>query len=346
MELESGMPLTNRIPEWNRVTRFIVRGLALLVVLAGNATARETPDIEAFAREMAQRHGFDAAQVESMLAGAERRQDIIDAISRPAESKPWYQYRPIFLTPTRIGGGVEFWNNHEALIEEASRRFGVDPEVIVAIVGVETRYGEITGGYRVLDALYTLAFHYPPRGDFFRGELEQLLLLSREESVSPTEIMGSYAGAMGHGQFIPSSYRAYAVDFDGDGARSLWETPDAVGSVANYLSEHGWKKGERVAVRATAAPNARPLPDASLKPEHTVGELARRGFEPEVAVDAGDPATLIALEQPDATEYWIGFHNFYVISRYNRSALYSMAVHQLSRAIVEAREYQAGQEAP
>ena len=317
-------------------------GLAATVAMfAGPAAAQQPGGTESFAREMAERHGFDAGEVTRLLAGAERRQDILDAISRPAEAKPWYQYRPIFLTPSRIGGGVEFWNSHEDLLQKASERFGVDPEVIVAIMGVETRYGEITGGYRVLDALFTLGFHYPPRAGFFRKELEHLLLLAREEAVSPTEIKGSYAGAMGQGQFIPSSYRAYAVDFDGDGHRSLWETPDAIGSVANYLSEHGWVKGERVAVRAEAAPNAKPIPDASLKPEHTVGELARRGFEPVEAVDAGDPATLIALEQPDSTEYWLGFHNFYVISRYNRSALYSMAVHQLSRAILEAREYQA-----
>ena len=319
---------------------------AALALLAGPASAQAPADTDTFARERAERHGFDAGEVARLLADAERRQDILDAISRPAEAKPWYQYRPIFLTPSRIGGGVEFWNSHEALLERASERFGVDPEVIVAIMGVETRYGEITGGYRVLDALFTLGFHDPPRAGFFRKELEHLLLLAREEAVSPTKIKGSYAGAMGQGQFIPSSYRAYAVDFDGDGQRSLWETADAVGSVANYLSEHGWVKGERVAVRARAAPNAKPIPDAPLKPQYTVGELARRGFEPVESVDAGDPATLIALEQPDSTEYWLGFNNFYVISRYNRSALYSMAVHQLSRAILEAREYQAEQASP
>lgn len=322
----------------------VVAGLALLVGAAG--AADKVPDTAEFAREMANRHGFDAGEVTSLLAEAQRRQEIIDAISRPAEAKPWYQYRPIFITPSRIGGGVAFWNRHEALLEKAADQFGVDPEVIVAILGVETRYGEITGGYRVLDALYTLGFHYPPRADFFRGELENLLLLAREESISPTEIQGSYAGAMGHGQFIPSSYRAYAVDFDGDGTRSLWETPDAVGSVANYLGEHGWRRGERVAVRAEAAPNARPIADPPIRPEFTVSELARRGFQPVAEVNAGDPATLIPLEQPDSTEYWIGFHNFYVISRYNRSALYAMAVHQLSRAIVEARDYEEARTTP
>lgn len=319
---------------------------AALLACAGAAAAQDDAATSAFAEEMAQRHGFDRQQVEQLLAGAERRQDILDLISSPAEAKPWYQYRPIFMTPERIGGGVDFWNRHEALLERASERFGVEPAVIVAILGVETRYGNITGRHRVLDALSTLAFHYPPRASFFRGELEEFLLLGREEPFALSEVQGSYAGAMGYGQFIPSSYRAYAVDFDDDGRRDLWQPADAIGSVANYFSEHGWRAGERVAVRAKAAPNARPLPDASLKPEWTVADLAQRGFEPVEDVAAGAEATLITLEQPDANEYWLGFHNFYVISRYNRSALYSMAVFQLSRAIAEARDYQAGQGSP
>lgn len=317
-------------------------GILLATLVFTQAWSQESDELAAFARDMAERHGFDPARVSETLARAERRQEILDAISRPAEAKPWYQYRPIFLTSSRIGGGVEFWNRHEDLIHRASKEYGVDPAVIVAIIGVETRYGEITGSYRVLDALSTLAFHYPPRSSFFRRELEEFFLLGRDEPFSLTEVKGSYAGAMGFGQFIPSSYRAYAVDFDGDGGRDLWQPADAIGSVANYFHVHGWRQGEPVAVRAEAAPNARPIADAPIKPEWTLAELAKRGFRPAEPVDAGTEATLIALEQPDSQEYWLGFHNFYVISRYNRSALYSMAVLQLSRAIEEARDYETG----
>lgn len=329
----------------NATIRFTLTGAAGILaalLLGAPLAAQESGELEAFAGEMAERHGFDRSRIRETLAGAERRQDILDAISRPAEAKPWYEYRPIFLTASRIGGGVEFWNQHEELIASASREFRVDPAIIVAIIGVETRYGEITGRYRVLDALSTLAFHYPPRSSFFRRELEQFFLLAREEPFEVGEIKGSYAGAMGYGQFIPSSYRAYAVDFDGDGGRNLWQPADAIGSVANYFREHGWRQGEPIAVRAETAPNARPLPDAPLKPEWSLAELERRGFKPANPVDAGMEATLITLEQADSDEHWLGFHNFYVISRYNRSALYSMAVLQLSRAIREARDYETG----
>lgn len=312
------------------------------ILLTPPAWSEDAAEREAFAEQMAERHGFDPARVTETLAEAERRQDILDAISRPAEAKPWYEYRPIFVTPSRIEGGIEFWDRHEDLIDRASREYRMDPAIIVAIIGVETRYGEHSGGYRVLDALSTLAFHYPPRAPFFRKELEEFFLLTRDESLSLGDLKGSYAGAMGFGQFIPSSYRAYAVDFNDDGKRDLWQPADAIGSVANYFREHGWRQGEVVAVRAEAASDARPIPDASLKPQWTLAELANRGYRPTEPVNEGLKATLITLEQPDRDEYWLGFHNFYVISRYNRSALYSMAVLQLSRAIEEARDYQAG----
>lgn len=321
-----------------RCTLSTFLALTLVASAAANSLSRH-PGAEAFVAELADKHGIVADSVAETLARAERRQDILDAISRPAEAKPWYQYRPIFVTPQRIGAGLEFWDRHEALIRQASEEFGVDPEIIVAIIGVETRYGRITGGYRVIDALATLAFHYPPRAGFFRKELEHFFLLAREESLEMEQVMGSYAGAMGFGQFIPSSYRAYAVDMDADGQRDLWSPADAIGSVANYFSEHGWRRSAPVAVRAQVAPNARPLPDPGLKPAYTLADLERRGFSPEREVDAGLKATLIELEQPAGPEYWIGFHNFYVITRYNRSSLYAMAVHQLSRAIAEAREY-------
>lgn len=326
----------------NRSSLMAAAATLAAVLLTTPAWSQDSAELEAFAEQMAERHGFDPSRVMETLTDAERRQDILDAISRPAEAKPWYQYRPIFVTPSRIEGGIEFWNRHEELIDRASREYRVDPAIIVAIIGVETRYGEHSGGYRVLDALSTLAFHYPPRASFFRKELEEFFLLTRDESLSLGNLKGSYAGAMGFGQFIPSSYRAYAVDFNNDGKRDLWQPADAIGSVANYFREHGWRQGDKVAVRAEADSDAQPIPDAALKPQWTVDELAQRGYRPTESVDEELKATLITLEQPDRDEYWLGFHNFYVISRYNRSALYSMAVLQLSQAIEEARDYQSG----
>lgn len=326
----------------NRSSLMAAAATAAAISLTTPAWSQDTAELEAFAEQMAERHGFDPSRVTETLADAERRQDIIDAISRPAEAKPWYEYRPIFVTPSRIEGGIEFWNRHEDLIDRASREYRVDPAILVAIIGVETRYGEHSGGYRVLDALSTLAFHYPPRAPFFRKELEEFFLLTRDESLSLGDLKGSYAGAMGFGQFIPSSYRAYAVDFDDDGKRNLWQPADAIGSVANYFREHGWRQDEVVAVRAEAASDAEPMPDASLKPRWTLAELADKGYRPTEPVNEDLKATLITLEQPDRDEHWLGFHNFYVISRYNRSALYSMAVLQLSRAIEDARDYQSG----
>lgn len=313
----------------------------LLACTSFAAVAEEHPGVEAFADKVARDKGIPRQQVLDLLASAKTRQDILDAMKRPAESKPWYQYRPIFLTPERIGQGIAFWDDHEKTLARAAEKYGVDPSVIVAILGVETRYGKITGRYRVLDALATLAFHYPPRASFFQGELEEYLVLGREEHLPLGETMGSYAGAMGFGQFIPSSYREYAVDFDGDGQRNLWSVDDAIGSVANYFARHGWERGGPVAVRAKAAPSARPPANAGLKPAFSLAEMARRGFSPERKVEAGEPVTLITLEQPDGPEYWLGFENFYVISRYNHSPLYAMAVHQLGRAIMEARDYKA-----
>jgi membrane-bound lytic murein transglycosylase B len=258
-------------------------------------------------------------------------------MSKPAEKKlRWFEYRKIFLTQSRIDGGVQFWRQHENDLRDAARDFGVDPQVIVAIIGVETRYGSNTGRHRVLDALSTLAFDYPPRAPFFSGELEQYLMLAREEHIDLLTTTGSYAGAMGYGQFIPSSYRQYAVDYDGDGRRDLWNSPrDIIGSVANYFHEHGWIAGQPVAVPATVKPgdNTRSILDQGYQPHSTLAALRKDGISPQQAQPDDLQAALIQYDQENGPEYWLGFNNFYTITRYNHSPLYAMAVFQLSEEI-------------
>lgn len=298
-------------------------------------------EIRNFIDEASERHGLDPAMVESLLEEARHKQDIIDAISRPAEAMPWRRYRPIFLGEDRIREGAAWWVEHEALISRAAEEYGVDEAIIVAIIGVETRYGMHRGRHRVLDALVTLAFGYPPRADFFRRELEQFMLLVDEEAIDPLEVRGSYAGAMGIPQFISSSYRHYAVDGDGDGRRDLvGNVADAVASVGNYFKAHRWRQGEAVVFPAEVAEPARAdaLANQGRQPYTTVGELRAAGIEPmgDVADDAA--ATLMALEGEAGTEYWIGLHNFYVITRYNHSPLYALAVYQLAQAIREEKQ--------
>ncbi|MEM1080654.1 MAG: lytic murein transglycosylase B [Pseudomonadota bacterium] len=308
----------------------------VLVLLTSAASAESHPGSEAFIDRVVEEYGLDEEYVRNTLNAAEYQQSIIDAITRPAESKPWHEYRPIFLGQARIDGGVEFWRANQSLIDQIVQEMGVPPEIIMAIVGVETRYGMITGSFRVLDALTTLGFYYPRRAEFFSRELGKYFQLAEEENLELTEVKGSYAGAMGIGQFIPSSYRAYAVDFDDSGTRDLWRSlPDALGSVANYLKVHGWQADAPIVLPVLAMPADwdRALP---IKPEHTLGSLADMGidFNPgDLALDT--PATIIELEAANGPEYWIGLNNFYVITRYNRSPLYAMAVTQLSEAIAE-----------
>ncbi|MDJ0657665.1 MAG: lytic murein transglycosylase B [Xanthomonadales bacterium] len=299
------------------------------------------PGSQAFVQSLVEQHGIERQMVERMLGEAQRRQDILDAISRPAEAKPWHQYRPIFLTEKRIGDGIAFWREHEALLTDVARRFGVPPEIVVAIIGVETNYGRITGRYRVIDALATLAFHYPPRSKFFTSELEQFFLLGSEEALDLNSVKGSYAGAMGLGQFISSSYRSYAVDYDGDGRRDLWQShEDAIASVANYFKRHGWRTDGPVVSPASRQGLARELKKLPLKPAYPLMQIQEWGYRPEIQADGQELATLIELDGADGKEYWVGFHNFYVISRYNRSKLYSLAVYQLSQEILS--RFQAG----
>ena len=303
-------------------------------------------EVDAYIEELIQEHDFSRPELEQVLAAAERRQDIIDLMRRPAERRlNWHEYRKIFLDEQRIAGGVEFWQQNQATLERAEKEYGVAPEVIVAIIGVETRYGRVTGRHRVVDALMTLAFDYPPRASFFRKELTQFLLLAREEGKNPTSLTGSYAGAMGFGQFIPSSYRNYAVDFDRDGVRDIWQNrTDAIGSVANYFSRHGWRGAAQVTLPVQLKAETEQLLDIanqSLKPTHSVAEMAEMG----VIVDRLDPEArvlLLRLLGGDKPEYWLGFDDFYVITRYNHSRLYAMAVYQLGQEILKRRTQSIG----
>lgn len=329
------------------MVRLLMFGAFLALLLNGSVHAdyAQREDVRGYIAEVVEEYGFSAAELEDLFHQAERKQSILDAISRPAErTLAWYQYRDIFIEEPRIRQGLEFWDAHQAVLEDAWARYGVPPEYVVAILGVETRYGRITGSYRVLDALSTLAFDYPPRAAFFRGELTQFLLLAREEGLDPLSLTGSYAGAMGYGQFIPSSYRAYAVDFDEDGLRDIWGNPeDAVGSIANYFSRHGWQAGEPVVMRVeVAGSDADAVANGSLELEHTVAELAALGVAVE-GIPGDREAALFRMETEDAAEYWLGLNNFYVITRYNRSRLYALAVHQLGEAIKARRQtLQAG----
>ena len=314
------------------------------VVNADSYLKRE--EVDAYIEELIQQHQFSRQELEEVLMAAERRQDIIDLMRRPAERRlNWHEYSKIFLDEQRISGGVEFWRQNLASLERAQRDYGVAPEVIVAIIGVETRYGRVTGRHRVIDALMTLAFDYPPRASFFRKELTQFLLLAREEGKSPLGLMGSYAGAMGYGQFIPSSFRNYAVDFDQDGVRDIWQNRvDAIGSVANYFSRHGWRGATEVTVPVRVKVETEQLlaiANESLRPTHSVAEMAQMG----VIVDGLDPdakVLLLRLAGGEKPEYWLGFDDFYVITRYNHSRLYAMAVYQLGQEIIKRRKRTVG----
>ena len=309
--------------------------LLITSVLLSSAALANT-DEQAFIDKMVKEHQFDAAEISSLLNQAKKQQSIIDAMSRPAEKRlNWGQYRKIFITDKRIKGGMKFWKENQAILEQAEKTYGVPAQIITAIVGVETYYGRITGKYSVLDSLYTLGFHYPPRAKFFRSELEEFLQLAREEGVSPTEPLGSYAGAMGRPQFISSSFRAYAVDFDKDGKRDIWENnADVIGSVANYFKRHGWKAGEPVAQLVTGAKKGFDEEiKAGYKPSLDVKSLIDKGIILGSSLDKDAKVALLEMESDEGNEYWVTSPNFYAITRYNHSPLYAMAVFQLSEAI-------------
>lgn len=328
----------------NRQARHLAARVAVPMLMAalapGVAAALDTsrPEVRSFIDELVKKDGFDQAWLEGVFAGVETKPAVVESTSKPAERvKQWYEYRPIFITPRRISAGVDFYRQHEASLRRIAAETGVPGEIIVAILGVETFYGTRTGGFRVVDSISTLAFEYPPRAPFFRGELRQLFLLAREERLAVGDLTGSYAGAMGPPQFMPSSYRAYAVDGDKDGRRDLlndWD--DILASIANYFVAHGWQGGQPIATRAILARSAaRPDDQNELVLRDTVGSLARQGVQFTSDLPATAPAMLISLEGPDGDEYWVGFQNFYAITRYNRSVMYALAVYQLGQAIME-----------
>lgn len=319
--------------------------LAVMFLFSSDAFADSAPlkpeALQKFADEMVAKHNFNAVELAGLLGQARVQQKILDAIRKPAEAKPWHQYREIFVTPTRIRDGNQFWADHQPWLSKAEEQYGVPAEMIVGIIGVETRYGQHQGTFRVLDALTTLAFNYPERGAFFRSELEQFLLLVREQGLDPLTLTGSYAGAIGKPQFIPSSYRNFAVDFDGDGKKDLVNsTADAIGSVANYFNSHQWRAGQPVISGASIEGEAyRSLLEKGLKQQTQLAHFSSYGVT--IAANelpAMDLGVLIELEATGGREYWVGLPNFYVITRYNRSALYAMAVYQLAQEVRAQRD--------
>lgn len=329
-----------------RPVRRLLTAAAAALVLAGPVAAvgyTEHEDAQRLIEEMQEEYGFPAEHVQQVLGQARKQQAILDAISRPAERvKPWKEYRPIFLTRQRIDKGLEFWNANADTLARAEQEYGVPAEFIVAIIGVETFYGGNTGRYRVLDALSTLAFDYPPRAPFFRGQLKQFLLLSREEQLDPASLTGSYAGAMGLPQFMPGSFRAYAVDFNQDGKINIWtDAEDAIGSVANYFVEHGWQPGKQVVVQAgLKKADAEQGLTGGLDPKLSMKELKALGWQASEKVPAKTRVTAFRFEGEQGDEYWIGLPNFHAITRYNRSEMYAMAVTQLAKVMANERKEQ------
>ncbi len=324
----------------------------LLVVLAafalgaviGDARPQDTPrafaaETEAFIDGMVERHRFDREALRAMFAQVRRQPQVLAAMQSQAKPRPWFEYRPAFVNKTRIAGGVRFWQENAAVLEQAQAKFGVPPELVVATIAAETLFGRMMGSHPVLDSLTTLAFEDPRRAEFFRSELEQFLLLARDLEIDPAQVRGSFAGAMGIPQFMPSSYRKFAVDFDGDGRIDLWKSPaDAIGSVANYYRVFGWVTGGPVAVRASAPQEiAEAQAKLGIKPHTAVAALRELGVVPVSAVDPALNAMVFPLITRDGTEFWLGFDNFFVITRYNRAIHYAMAVNELAREIRAAR---------
>ncbi len=320
----------------------ILPGSALLLTFCTSfALDTGQPEVRSFIDEMVAEHGFERDALTAVLADAEIKQGIIDAISKPAEKTfTWAEYRKIFITPERVAAGVTFWQEHCKMLARIADESGVPEEILIGIIGVETYFGRITGKFRVLDALSTLAFKYPPRADFFRKELAQFLLLVREEDMLAGDATGSYAGAMGRPQFMPSSFRAYAVDSTDDGRRDIWnDWTDVAGSIANYFNAHGWQSGADVVAQATLGSGWQgppPAPANTLTPQSTVATLSRDGVVFETSQSADSDAAVLAYAGAEGPEYWVGFDNFFVITRYNRSSMYALAVYQLGQEVAQA----------
>lgn len=305
---------------------------------AGNCAAIEnTRVVQNFVKKMVKKHHFEATKLNALFKSAKLKNDILKAISKPAEKHtPWYQYQKMFVTEQRIRGGVQFWQENQQTLNVISQKYGVPAEIIVAIIGVETSYGQNSGHYRVIDALSTLGFFYPKRSAFFLKELENFLLLCREENLNPLLPLGSYAGAMGMAQFMPSSVRTYAVDFNRDKRRDILQNhADVMASVGNYLARYGWKTGQPIAYPVTASGEKyqQALLSKTLAPAFSLAQLQALNVILPAKTDLKIRAKLLRFEQQQTASLWLGLNNFYVITRYNHSALYAMAVYQLSVAI-------------
>ncbi len=302
------------------------------------------PNAQQFIDKMVNKHGFDRQQLQEILSQAKRLDSVLRLMDNQAPTtsvKPpsgpngaWLRYRKKFITPDNVQNGVVFWNQYEDALNRAWQVYGVPPEIIVGIIGVETRWGRVMGKTRILDALATLSFNYPRRAEYFSGELETFLLMARDEQDDPLNLKGSFAGAMGYGQFMPSSYKQYAVDFSGDGHINLWDPVDAIGSVANYFKAHGWVKGDQVAVMANG--QAPGLPNG-FKTKSSISQLAAAGLTPQQPLGNHQQASLLRLDVGTGYQYWYGLPNFYTITRYNHSTHYAMAVWQLGQAVALAR---------
>lgn len=309
-------------------------------VTASSADYDQSPTVEAFIDDLTTNNGFAKEQLVAVFKEVKKQQAILDLIARPAEkAKLWKEYQPIFLTQQRIDQGVEFWQKNEEALARAEKEYGVPAQIIVAIIGVETFYGRNMGSWPVMDALTTLSFDYPPRSDFFTRQLKEYLLMTREQQLNPLELKGSYAGAMGMAQFMPGSFRAYAVDFDNDGHIDIWTNPtDAIGSVANYFKEHGWKTNEPVVLQAKVKGDkvASGL-SKGLELDQTIGKLNKLGWSIPDKLPNNTPVMAFRLDGEKGGEYWVGLMNFQVITRYNRSVMYSLVVYQLSEQIFAAK---------
>ncbi len=330
------------------LTALLAFALASSVPASAAAQYAQREDVRQFIADMVDKHGFVRKELSTLFSRARFQPAIIKAITPPIEprARSWQTYRAMFLTPQRIQAGIEFRERYREPLARAVELYGVPEEIIVAIIGVETVYGRNTGGYRVIDALTTLAFDYPPRAEFFRGELEHYLLYARDAGIDTLGLKGSYAGAIGIPQFMPGSYRRYAVDLDGDGKQDLSGSfADAIGSVANFLKAHGWEAGQPVAYTAQVqGGNYRKLIDAGIKPTYRWGDLAQFGVSVSGVSASGEaladaPCALIELETPgEASEYLVGLTNFYVLTRYNRSSMYASAVLELAQAVKSATQ--------
>ena len=299
-------------------------------------------DQENFITRMVNKHGFNREQLREVLSQTNKLDWVINLMDKQAPSSgpstgpngAWIRYKNKFITPSNLPRGVEFWNNYKKELQQAYNQYGVPPEIIVGIIGVETGWGRVMGKTKIIDALSTLAFYYPRRAQYFTDELEHFLIMCRDESVDPFDLSGSFAGAMGYGQFMPSAFRNHAVDFNNDGHIDLWDPVDAIGSVANYFKAHGWQRGKKVAVIADG--QALSL-DTGFSTKYTVETLARAGLKPKSSLDGHNKVSLLRLDMGDSYQYWYGLPNFYVITRYNHSTHYAMAVWQLGLAVKEAR---------